>query len=142
MKLNNPKTSVAFNLLSILGWVTAFLFIHFMPYGYEQQHPTDSDDGSWFLWLILVGITIGFICISYFVHVVELIFDFKINNKFITDNYIYSSIIEFGLCFYTFPIIWDVVFYDNTLLPVAGLIGIYVLFKIIQFIIKKIKSDK
>jgi len=146
MKLHNPKTSVAFNVLSIFGWVSAFLFIHFMPYGYEQQHPSGSDDGSWFLWLLLIGVTIGFICISYFIHVIELVFDFKINNKFITDNYIYSYFIEFGLCLYTFPIIWFEAFYDYTLLPILYLILSYIILKVVIItlskLINKIKSKK
>jgi len=143
MKLKHPRTSIAFNLLSILGWVTAILFIFFMPY---QKHPTIGDDGSWFMWIILVIITFSFIVISCITYLLEIILDVQYNNPLISKNKIYSCFFEFGFFLYTFPIIWLMIYPNYSLFPILYLIYSYILLKLatvgIKKLICKIKSKK
>jgi len=136
MKLEALKNSIGGNLLALVGWVTTLMFIHYMPYGYEQKHLGGGDNGMWFMWFILCGITSAVLWISIIFTTIELCIkkfcNLKYKSKFLSENYIYSCFFEFGMLLYTFYIIWFFS-YSTNLLPVIGLITAYIIFKIIEY---------
>jgi len=141
MKLKHPKITIAYNLLSILGWVILILSIKSLSDSYAQTHPMDINSLV-FVSLPLItmySISIGSCTIAY---ILECIFETQINNTSILNNKVYSYFFDLGLLLYALPILWLIGTYNYVILQTIILIGIYILFKIIQFAIKKIKNKQ
>jgi len=142
MKLKHPRYSIAFNLLSILGWISAFLLTKM------YKETIDPSRIEWFFYgtkpfiIVYIECLMGFILTYGF----ENLFDIQIHNFRLPENKVYSLFFEFGFFLYLFPIVWNQVYYNHTLLPILYLIYSYILLKIIIAIIKKlvkkIKSKK
>jgi len=142
MKLKHPRTLIAFNILSILGWISTFLFIYFMPYGFDQKHSSvDSmSDGIDMVsrWFSIIDLMCKCVIIPIIIYILESAFDIQIHNFTLPNNKIYSFFFEFGFFLYLFPLIWMWANIDYNLLPILYLILSYVIFKIVVIAISKI----
>ena len=135
MKLEALKNSIGGNLLALGGWVTALMFIHYIPFCNIEKQSGYAYVKLGF-WFILCGITSAVLWISIIFTTIELCIkkfcNLQYKSKFLSENYIYSCFFEFGLLLYVFYIIW-LFSYSNNLLPVVGFICAYIIFKIIEY---------
>ena len=94
--INKLKNKIAMNLIAICGWIFIFPII--------KNNYIEKSTASGVIYFFYIYLIIICILISILIYLMEIIFNYKIKNKFILNNNFYNLFFIVGIIFLIFEI--------------------------------------
>ena len=94
--VNKLKNKIAMNFISLCGWFFIFPII--------KNNYIEKSTASGVIYFFYIYLIIICILISILIYLMEIIFNYKIKNKFILNNNFYNLFFIVGIIFFIFEI--------------------------------------